>query len=153
MQKQLVLLGLFFNTSSAAIAEDDTVITAFTKAEDFAKQQRIFPNSKDTRVQQQSQRSVRQIKQLTSTLKPEQLVKLVKMCKKKVHETPSDSKHQPYSSYLESVMHMSIMRLGEIKSNESARALEDLRPIIAGASSLTETLAEAQAKQSSSNKP
>jgi hypothetical protein len=96
---------------------------------------------------------VQQIKSITSALKPAQLVELVKMCKTKVHETPSDSKHQSYSAYLESLMHISILRLGELRTADSAKALEELKPVLAGASSLTETLAEAESKLKGTNKP
>lgn len=82
-------------------------------------------------------------------LSPEQLVALIKSCRQKIHEIPSDSKHERYFDYFEQAINFSLRRLGELDTTSARKALDDVKPIIAGTSSLMLTWDEVKAKQKS----
>lgn len=80
-------------------------------------------------------------------LSPEQLVELIKQCKQKIQEVPSDSKHERYFDYFEQAIAFSIARLGEQKTTAAKEALDKVKPIIAGGAHLEQVWDQAKAKQ------
>jgi len=137
--------AIFF--ASAARAASTAVSNAFQKADVYAKQQKYIPITEKNAVEKQSKKGIKQIHEVIDSLTPDQLVDLIAMCKKKIHEIPSDSKHEPYSNYFEEVIHFSISHIGKDKTPKAKQALLKVKPIISGAASLTETWHEAYANQ------
>ncbi|MBI2812028.1 MAG: hypothetical protein HYX67_14525 [Candidatus Melainabacteria bacterium] len=120
---------------------------AFQKIDVYAKQQKYIPITEKGAVEKQSKGGIRQIHSVIDSLTLDQLVDLIAMSRKKIHEIPSDSKHELYFNYFEEVIHFSIRHIGKDKTPGAKEALLRVKPIISGAAALTETWDEAYAEQ------
>jgi hypothetical protein len=140
------LLASFFAVSVVADCKDQAVLSAFANVDKYAKQEQLL--APGPIAEQQDKNGIKEINSIVQGLShPEQLVELISMCKGKIAEIPSDSKHEPYFDFFESVIHFSIHQLGSMNTAEAKRALDDVHPIITGSASLIESWNEAKEKQ------
>lgn len=140
-----VLLLLVASFSPALNAADETVTALMKRIDQQALQERRITDEQAER--QHAIESGKQMEAMVHDLAPNQLVELARLCKQKMREIPSDSRHERYSHYFEEIIHFSIMRLGEQKTAAAKEALDQVHAIVTGAASLMETWDEAKEKQ------
>lgn len=141
-----IVAGLLL-TASSTVFGGDLVSATFTRIDKDAISAWHNKPAKGADEKVQALAESAKIKEAIAPLKPAQLVERIRRSKQKIHEIPSDSKHQRYFGYFESVINFSIMRLGDQKTPEAKQALEEVKPIISGAASLMETWDEANKNQ------
>ena len=147
LNKSMMLSILLMLTASLlpGFGADQTVASLMKKIDQQALQERQI--SDEQAENQHAIETARKMEVMVHDLTPSQLVDLIRLCWQKIHEIPSDSKHARYSHYFEEVIHFSISRLGDLKTDAAKQALDSVRVIISGAASLMETWDEAKEKQ------
>lgn len=145
----LTLISTLSNLYKPVFADQQSK-TIFEKLDKQALQQwHQKPSTEEKVAHQESIEQSKVLKNDVHDLTPEQLVDLIKDCRQKIHEIPSDSQHEKYFDYFEQAIKFSIRRLGELNTSAAQAALEKVKPVIKGSSSLMLTFDEVKAKQKS----
>ncbi len=146
--KKLTLMFTVASTLSLRCYADQASDKVFAKLDVQAKEQWHQKPPLDANEQRtESIKNGNLLKADVRDLTPRQLVALIKRCRQKIHEIPSDSKHERYFDYFEQAISFSLRRLGELDTAPARQALDEVKPIISGTSSLMLTWDEVKAKQ------
>jgi hypothetical protein len=134
---------------TSAFADDKAVAQAFAETDFYAAQEKDwsdFPS--EAAAEEHDRASTKQIKAIIGKLdRSEQLVELISMCKKKLEQIPSSPRFHPYFQYFVSVVEFAIQKLGNMKTLEARKALDEVHIILKGQEGIMEFWDEAKAHQ------
>lgn len=146
-RQRCLIIALSWFTSSFAAHAEPVVNTVFAALNTQATEHCL--QMKRRKGPHRDASTVQLLKADVKNLSPDQLIQLIKQCKQKIHEIPSDSVHECYFDYFEQAIKFSIRRLGELNTSEARKALSDVKPIIADSEALVLTWNEINTKKSS----
>lgn len=142
------MVGLLLFVSNTAAYAEQAVNTVFAALNTQATEH-CLQKKRERGQHQDASETVRLLKADVKNLSPEQMVELIRQCKQKIHEIPSDSVHECYFDYFEQAIKFSIRRLGEVNTPGALKALANVKPLIADSETLVLTWNEVNAKKSS----
>ena len=139
-----VICALFFALPCSA--DDLAVSKVFEQVKSNATHQKRFKKSNSPEALKYSKESGQPAKHLVYSLqKPEELVGLIRLCKKERHQYDAP-KFEPVSGYFIACEEFGIQKLGEMQTPEALKALEKVHEIENGQVGIMETWDEARAK-------